>query len=156
MSFSQVLSTLKAQAKAVGVSEESFFLQQLHKVSAGGDPTLLQNLVNYANSIGDVTTAAVMQDLLNGCKRVGQTVSDIASGYITVTGSDSVVVPIGFLVDEFYVTLVSPTDPDFITCSPSGGDTASGSLSVHSSSAHNLVITWTVAGTRTIKWLAKK
>lgn len=156
MSFSQVLATLKTQAKAIGVSEESFFLQQLHKVSAGGDPTLLQNLVNYANSIGDVTTAAIMQDLLDGSKKVSQSVSDIASGYLTVTGSDSLIVPIGFLVDEYYVAFVSPSDPDFITCSPSGSDTVSASLSVHSSSAHNLVITWTVSGTRTIKWLAKQ
>lgn len=156
MSFSQVLATLKTQAKAVGVSEESFFLHQLHKVSAGGSPTLLQNLVNYANSVGDTTTASVMQELLNGCKKVGQTVSDIASGYLTITGSDSVIIPIGFLVDEYYVSFVSPADPDFITCSPNAGDSVNGNLLVHSSSAHNLEITWSVSGTRTIKWLAKK
>jgi hypothetical protein len=156
MSFSVVLASLKTQARAVGVSEESFFLQQLHKISAGADPTVIQNLVNYANSLGMVATAAIIQDLLESSKKIAQAAVDIKSGYLTVTGSDNIIVPVGFLVDELFVDFVSPSDPSYITCAPSNGDTVQGELLVHSNVSHNLKITWTVNGTRTIKWLVKQ
>lgn len=156
MSFSVVLASLKPQAKAVGVSEETFFLQQLHKISAGADSTLVSNLVTYANSLGMVATAAVIQDLLDSSKKIAQAAVDIKSGYLTVAGSDNITVPIGFLVDEFFVEFVSPSDPNYITCSPSNSDSVQGQLLVQNSSAHNLKITWIVSGTRTIKWLAKQ
>lgn len=156
MSFSVVLASLKPQAKAIGVSEESFFLQQLHKISAGADSTIISNLVNYANSLGMVATAAVIQDLLDSSKKIAQAAVDIRSGYLTVAGSDNITVPIGFLVDAFFVNFVSPSDPDYITCAPSNTDSVQGELMVHNSSAHNLKITWNVSGTRTIKWLAKQ
>lgn len=156
MSFSTVLSSLKPQAKAVGVSEESFFLHQLHKVAAGSDPTLLQNLVNYANSLGMVATAAIVNDLLQSATKIAQAAVDMKSGYLTVTGSDNIIVPIGFLVDEYFVNFISPSNPSYITCSPNVSDSVSGELLVHSSHAHNFKITWNVAGTRTIKWLVKQ
>jgi hypothetical protein len=155
MSFSTVLASLKPQAKAVGVSEESFFLHQLHKVAAGGSPTLLQNLVNYANSLGMVATAAIINDLLQSSLKIAENV-DMKSGYLTVTGSDNLIVPVGFLVGEFFVDFVSPSNPYYITCSPSPSDEVIGELLVHSSYAHNLKVTWNVVGTRTIKWLVKK
>lgn len=156
MSFSTVLSSLKPQAKAIGVSEESFFLHQLHKVAAGSDPTLLENLINHANSLGMVATAAVINDLLQSSLKIAQAVSSIKSGYLTISGSDDVVIPIGFLVDEYFVNLVEPSDPSYITCSPSMSDSVYAELLVQNSREHNLKISWNVAGTRTIKWLTKK
>jgi hypothetical protein len=155
MSFSQVLSSLKPQAKAIGVSEESFFLHQLHKVAAGGSPVLLQNLVNYANSLGMVATAAIINDLLQSSLKIARNV-EVKSGYLTVTGSDSLIIPADFLVGELFVEFVSPSEPSYITCSPSPSDSVTSELLVHNSFAHNLKITWNVLGTRTIKWLVKK
>lgn len=155
MSFSVVLSRLKIRAKEVGLSEETFFMHELHKISGGGDPAIVEELRDWASSHGYSETAAVIQNLLSSSAKISLSAADIANGTLTVTGSDSITVPVGFLVSDYSVSFVSPSDPSYITCSPSSGDSVSGNLFLFGS-AHNLEIQWSVLGTRTVKWIAKK